>query len=154
MRSSRKYVVDTSVVVERIIKSSPYKILADRLFDAAVEGAVKLYVTHQTISEVLYTASRVYSLGGVDNPNKEAFSLVLWLGSRAKPVVPDFEMALRAGELKKKLGFSIADCYVIAAAEHVGGEALFLKIEEEMKKKIEELKNLPVKFLQNLSFTE
>ncbi|MGC8932791.1 MAG: type II toxin-antitoxin system VapC family toxin [Candidatus Methanodesulfokora sp.] len=147
MQSSGKYVVDTSVVIERIIKNSPHKLLAENLFNRALKREVELYVTLQTLSEVLYIASRIYSLSRVSDPNKEAESLILWLTSRTRPIAPTFEIALRAGELKKELGFSITDCYVIAAAEHIGGKALFLKLEDEMKERMERIKDLPVEFM-------
>jgi predicted nucleic acid-binding protein len=140
-------VVDTSVVIERIIKNSPHKPLAENLFNRALKREVELYVTLQTLSEVLYIASRIYSLSRVRDPNKEAESLILWLTSRTRPIAPTFEIALRAGELKKELGFSITDCYVIAAAEHIGGKALFLKLEDEMKERMERIKDLPVEFM-------
>ena len=40
------------------------------------------------------------------------------------------EIAINAGELKKKLHISLADCYVIAAAEALGGKPVFKKPEK------------------------
>jgi len=149
MVSSGRYVVDTSVLIERIIRNSPFKSLVEDLFTRALNREVELYVTLPTLSEVLYVASRIYSHGGIDDPNKEATSFILWITSRARIITPTLDIALRAGELKKELGFSITDCYVIAAAERIGGKALFLKLEGEMRGRIESIRSLPVEFLSN-----
>ncbi|MCC6040126.1 MAG: PIN domain-containing protein [Thermofilum sp.] len=141
------YVVDSSVILERIIRTSPLKARVERLFDKARKGGVVLLVSLPTLSEVLYAASRIYSLAGVEQPNEEAYTLVEWVKSRCKLVAPSESAALRAGELKKMLGLALVDCYVIAVAEEVGGRALFLKREREMLGKEKLLEQLPVEFL-------
>jgi predicted nucleic acid-binding protein len=141
------YVVDSSVILERIIRTSPLKARVERLFDKARKGGVVLLVSLPTLSEVLYAASRIYSLAGVEQPNEEAYALVEWVKSRCKLVAPSESAALRAGELKKMLRLALVDCYVIAVAEEVGGRALFLKREREMLGKEKLLEQLPVEFL-------
>jgi predicted nucleic acid-binding protein len=141
------YVVDSSVILERIIKTSPLKARVEQLFDKARKGGVVLLVSLPTLSEVLYAASRIYSLAGVEQPNEEAYTLVEWVKSRCKLVAPSEGAALRAGELKKMLGLALVDCYVIAVAEEVGGRALFLKREREMLGKEKLLEQLPIEFL-------
>ncbi|MEM1509183.1 MAG: PIN domain-containing protein [Thermofilaceae archaeon] len=145
--SSSRYVVDTSVIVERILSSSPFKERVEVLFDDARRGGVSLYVTLLTLSEVLYIASKIYALAGVEDPNREAVLLTLWLTSRARIVQPTEDTALRAGELKKTLGLALVDCYAIAAAEQLRCKALFLKPEKEMWRKKELIKQLPIEFL-------
>lgn len=146
MNSSR-YVVDTSVVVERVIQGSPFKERIERLFEDARRGSVSLYVTLPTLSEVLYVASKIYALAGIEDPNREAVLLTLWLTARANTVQLAEDAALRAGELKKILGLALVDCYAIAAAEQLGCKALFLKPEKEMLKKRELVEQLPIEFL-------
>lgn len=145
------YVVDSSVILERILRTAPFKERVERLFNEARRGRVSLFVSLPTLSEVLYAASRVYELAGVEQPNEEALTLVEWLRARCRVVVPGESTALRAGELKKLLKLALVDCYVIAAAEEVGGKALFLKREREMAGKGELLERLPVEFLAELS---
>jgi len=141
------YVVDSSVILERIIRSSPHKAKVERLFSEAARGRVKLFVTLLTLSEVLYAASRLYELAGVERPNEEAATLVEWVKSRCRVVALSESTALRAGELKKLLKLALVDCYVIAVAEELGCAALFLKREREMLGKEDALKRLPVEFL-------
>ena len=43
------------------------------------------------------------------------------------------DLAIGAGELKKRLGIALTDCYVIAAAETVEATPLFRRIEKEME---------------------
>jgi len=140
------YVVDSSVILERIIRSSPYKAKVERLFSEA-RGRVKLFVTLPTLSEVLYAASRIYELAGVEQPNEEAGTLVEWVKTRCRVAAPGENTAMRAGELKKVLKLALVDCYVIAAAEELGCKALFLKREREMLEREELLKRLPIEFL-------
>jgi len=146
------YVVDSSVILERIIRTSPLKARVERLFDEARKGRAVLLATLPTLSEVLYAASRIYSLAGVERPNEEAYTLVEWVKSRCRLVAPGESAALRAGELKKLLGLALVDCYVIAVAEEVGGRALFLRREREMLGKEELLSQLPVEFLAERGF--
>ena len=140
------YVVDSSIILERIIRSSPYKAKVERLFSEA-RGRVKLFVTLPTLSEVLYAASRIYELAGVEQPNEEAGTLVEWVKTRCRVAAPGENTAVRAGELKKVLKLALVDCYVIAAAEELGCKALFLKREREMLEREELLKRLPIEFL-------
>ena len=141
------YVVDSSVILERIIRSSPYKAKVERLFNEARNGGVTLFITLPTLSEVLYAASRIYELAGVEQPNEEAGTLVEWVKTRCRVAAPGENTAMRAGELKKVLKLALVDCYVIAAAEELGCKALFLKREREMLEREELLKRLPIEFL-------
>jgi len=133
--------------LERIIRLSPLRAKVERLFNEARSGRVTLFITLPTLSEVLYAASRIYELAGVERPNEEASTLVEWAKSRCRVAAPGENTALRAGELKKMLKLSLVDCYVIAAAKELGCKALFLKREREMLEKEELLKQLPIEFL-------
>ena len=82
------YVVDSSVILERIIRTSPLKARVERLFEEAKKGRVSLLVPLPTLSEVLYAASRIYSLAGVERPDEEAYTLVEWVKSRCRLATP------------------------------------------------------------------
>lgn len=42
------------------------------------------------------------------------------------------EIAIQAGELRKRIRIALPECYVIATAKAYGGIPLFRKVEEEM----------------------
>lgn len=146
-----KLVLDTSVLVEYIVLRSPYRIKVAELFNKASTGELKLYVCAVTLSEVLYIASRIYQVAEIDDPNEEALNFVEWIKSRAQVIGIDENIAIRSGELKKKLRIALPDCYVIASAEAVEALPVFKKPEEEMKPVLSELKSLGVRFLEEIS---
>ena len=94
---------------------------------------------------MLYTAARIYRAAGVENPNEEAENLVTWITSRAGVID-----SVTAGELKKRLGIALPDCFVIASAKRIGGRALFKSVEKEMRGVEEELSRLGVLFLEEI----
>jgi len=71
-----------------------------------------------------------------------------WLGYKAKIVEVDTRLAKLAGELRKKLGIALPDCFTIALANTINGKALFKRIEREMRDVVEELRKLNVIFLE------
>lgn len=149
--SLEKYAVDAGVLIEYIVRGSPHREAIERMLEGALAKVVELYVTPITVSELIYVAFRIYELAGVEKPNEEALNLVEWLTARVKiaEITPD--MAVEAGEIKKRFGISLSDCYVIAAAINLKAKALFLKPEKEMLSKIEELRKLPITFLTETS---
>ena len=142
--------LDAGVVVEYVVLKSPYRPKIARLFDQASVGRLRLYVSAVTLSEVMYVASRVYRAAGVHEPNREAAYFVEWVRRRTGVVSVDVDMALRAGELKKRLRIALPDCYVIASAERVGATPLFKRVEEEMRPVLKDLRSLGVRFLDKL----
>jgi len=52
------------------------------------------------------------------------------------------DLAIRAGELKKRLGGALTDCYVIAAAETAGATPLFRRIEKGDETRINRAKKI------------
>jgi predicted nucleic acid-binding protein len=104
----KSYVLDTSVIVEKIIRNSPYREKVEQLFSAQRSGTVKLFVAIPTLSETLYIASRIYQLAGVNNANEEALNYISWLKTKIIPVNIDEETAIVAGELKKTTGSSFS----------------------------------------------
>ena len=147
MKSSQSYVLDTSVALAYIVENAPGRDRVVEIFNAAREGKVKLYTVYPVLSELLYAASRIYSAAKFAEHNRMALDLVLWIKSVAEVIETTLDIALRAGELKKLLGIALTDCYVIATAETLSATALFLKIEEEMKKRIHLIEKLPVEFI-------
>lgn len=93
-------------------------------------------------SEALYVDSRVYSIAGVENPNKETQTYIKWIKSRTNTVNIDADLALRAGELKKTLTIALINCYVIATAEALNTTPVFRTIEKEMEALPDKIKEL------------
>ncbi|MEM1556752.1 MAG: PIN domain-containing protein [Candidatus Bathyarchaeia archaeon] len=149
--SLERYVVDAGVLVEYVVRGSPHRGAVEKILDGALAKVVELYITPITVSEIIYVASRIYELAGVEKPNEEALNLVEWLTVRVKMAEITPDMSIKAGEIKKKLGISLSDCYVIAAAINLKAKALFLKPEKGMLNKMEELRKLPIAFLTEIS---
>lgn len=145
--SLKKYVVDTSVLAEYIIRDAINRNVVEKLFNDALKKTIELYVTPSTISELIYVSSWIYKIALVENPNEEALNFVEWLNTRVKYVEITREISIEAGELRKRFKIALTDCYVIAAAVKLQAKALFLKPEREMLEKIEELRGLPIAFL-------
>ena len=143
-------VLDTSVLVEYIVLGSPYRGAVARLLERARAGGPRLYVSAVTLSELLYVSSRVYQAAGSGDPNRDALDFVRWVKSRAQVVGVDEGLAIRAGELRKRLRIALPDCYVIATAEAVGAAPLFRSVEEEMRPVEGELRKLGVEFLDEI----
>ena len=147
----RKLVLDTSILVEYIVLRSPYRSRVAKLFERASARQLELYVNPVTLSETLYVVSRIYRAAGVEEPNREALDFMEWIRSRVRVVSIDEGIALRAGELKKRLRIALPDCYVIASAEAVNATPLFKRPEEEMKPVMGDLRKLGVKFLDEVA---
>ncbi len=64
MKSLEGYVVDTSVLVAYIIEDEPGRDKVVELFEKAIKNHVKLQLTYQTLSELFYISSRIYSIAG------------------------------------------------------------------------------------------
>lgn len=150
LNSRRVFVLDTSVIAEYVDEASPFEV--DKLFDFLRAGAVRAYVSPVTISEVIYVASRMYSEAGVQDANREAIELVRWL--LALPGVEletiSREVAVLAGELRKKFKMALSDIYVIAVGMHRQATPLFLKRETEMAPYENELRKLGVAFWEEI----
>ncbi len=146
----KRFVLDTSVIVEYVIQRSMYRPRVAKLFELATTGEVELFVSPITLSEVLYIVSRIYEVAGIDNPNDEALNYMLWVTRRVKVVQLNEDIVIRAGELKKRLRIALPDCYVIALAQNIDAIPLFKFIEKEMKPVLDELRRLGVKFLEEI----
>jgi len=147
---SRKFSLDTSVLIEYIVKSAPYRLKVVELLEKSATGEFELYLSPIILTEALYIASRVYEIAGEENPNESALNYVTWIKKRCNVIGIDDFISMRAGELKKALHIALPDCYVIATAEKVDAIPLFKKIEKKMKPVSEILKRLRVKFLDQI----
>ena len=145
-----RLVPDAGVLIEYIVSRSPYRLRVAKLIDKASTGELELYVSVVTLSELLYVASRIYQAAGVSDPNRESLVFTDWVKSKTRIIKLDEDIAIRAGELKKKLRIALPDCHVIASAEAVKGIPLFKKPEEEMKPVMSDLRRLGVKFLDEV----
>lgn len=146
----KKFVLDTSVLIEYIIEREPYRRKVEEIFNKSIQGEIQLYIPITTLSEVIYVASRVYEAANIPNPNEEAINYIEWIETKTTLIEITEEIALRAGELKKKLRIALPDCYVIAAAESINAIPLFKRKEREMIPIEENLRKLGVKFLNEI----
>jgi len=135
--------------VEYIVAKSPYRKFIEDLFSRSRRSELELYVSTVTLAEIFYAASRIYSIAGVEDPNREAENFVTWITLRAKPVNIDFQLAKTARELKKKLRIALPDCFVIALAMIMDGNALFKKVEHGMLSIEDKLRKLSVIFAED-----
>ena len=153
MRASNKeaFVVDTGVLAEYIVARSPFRRVVERLFRKGLRGDLNLYASSTTMAEALYVASRIYREAGLDDPDEEALRYIEWLNGFIGIVNVDLDIALRAGELKKRLRLALPDCIVIATASSIGATPLFRSVEREMRRVLGELRGLGVKFLSDIA---
>ncbi len=130
------FVVDTSVLAEYLDEESPYRNLLERFYSDVRSGRFYGYITHVTIAELIFVATRIYREAGVEHPNAEALRYITWLINVAgfNVVSLNIEDSILAGELRKKLRIAIADRFVIAVARRLGANPLFLRLEREMRK--------------------
>ncbi|MCD6196354.1 MAG: PIN domain-containing protein [Staphylothermus sp.] len=147
---NNRFVLDTSVLVEYIIKKSPYRGIVEKLFQGSTSGKYELFINYLTLSETLYVVSKIYKAAGVSEPNEEALNYIMWLKKKTKIIGIDENIALKAGELKKKLRLLLPDCYVIATAMTLNAIPLFRKLEKEMLSIENMIRELGVTFLNEL----
>ncbi len=154
-RSLERLVLDTSVLIEYIIANSPYRELIKKWFRESIEDRIKLYVNTLTLAETLYVASRIYRATGldIDRANSEAVRFIAYITTRVEVIQLDEEIAVKAGELKKKLHLALPDCTVLATALKLKAKPVFKRIEKEMKHIKEELRKLDTIFLEEVART-
>jgi predicted nucleic acid-binding protein len=144
----KRLVLDTSVLVEYVVKRAPYRMKVENLFNESFKGNIKLYTTLIALSETLYIISKIYKEASIPKPNEEALNYIIWLKTRLSFAEITEEIAIRAGELKKKLGIALPDCYIIASAESLNAVPVFRKVEAEMAYAYDKLKQYNIKFLE------
>jgi len=144
-------VLDTSVLVEYLGEEPAYGI--DELFRRIGRGEFRAYLTHVTLSEVVYVAYRIYREAKASDPNGKALKYVDWLINLpgTEIVKLDVSIAKAAGELKKRFRLALSDVFVIASAMTMGYPAIFLRLESEMEPYREELGGLGVIFWEEVA---
>ena len=150
LQREKRLVLGTGVLIEYVVKRAPYRIKVENLFSESFKGNIKLYTTLIALSETLYIISKIYKEASIPKPNEEALNYIIWLKTRLSFTEVTEEIAIRAGELKKKLGIALPDCYVIASAEALNAVPVFRKIEAEMEFVYDKLKQYNIKFLEEL----
>jgi len=143
-------VLDTSVLVEYLGEEPTRGI--DELFSRIGRGEFEAYLTHVTLSEVVYVAYRIYREVKASDPNGKALKYVDWLVNLPgmEIVRPDIGIAKTAGELKKRFKLALSDVFVMASAMTVGCPAIFLKLESEMEPYEKELRDLGAIFWEEV----
>ena len=128
-------IVDTGVLIEYINEAGKYHEKVRKL----IESSATLFVTPITLSEVLYVSYRVYKAAGLNDANDYAKEFVEWLLSKLKVTEINHEIVIKAGEIKKKYGIALPDCYVLATADYLKDKALFKK-EKEIVQALDRIK--------------
>ena len=150
MRTRLKRIVpDTGVLSEYVVKRAPYRSRVEELFSLAALRKIELLLGHLTISETIYVVTRIYQEASVSEADKLALDFLSWIKPKCKMVSTTKEIAIQAGELKKRIKIALPDCYVIATAKAYGGVPLFRKVEAEMEPFVGYLKGIGVQFLDD-----
>ncbi|MBS7248716.1 MAG: type II toxin-antitoxin system VapC family toxin [Candidatus Jordarchaeales archaeon] len=125
------FVLDTSVFIEHIVENAPFRSKAEELLRRGMRRETSVFVIPQVLSETLYVSSRIYRFAGVEEFNEKALEYVMWIAESFNVYDP-VSLYVNAGELRKRLGIALTDCYVIASAEALGAKAVFARPEKEM----------------------
>jgi len=135
-------VLDTGVIVEYIDRRGLYHEAASRIFGTALSGKLELVLPHPVLSETYYVSARIYEEAGLGSPAQRARRLLGWLYGlpQVRVVGVDAELAVEAGEAKRRYRLALTDCYVLAAARVYGGRPVFRRVEAEMRGVVGELR--------------
>lgn len=137
--------------MEYVVAKSPYREKVAKLLLKCERGEIELYLSPITLSELIYVTTRIYALAGFDKPNEEAMNYVSYLrGVGVRVASPDGEVVVKAGELKKELRLSLADCYVLSTSDKLGAIPVFKRLEKEMKPIESRLRKQGLKWLNEL----
>lgn len=120
-------VIDTGVLVEYINEESEHHEKVKELIDSSDNS---LFITPVSLSEVLYVSYRIYKAAGLNDANNHAKEFVKWLSFKLNVTDINQDIIIEAGEVKKKYGIALPDCYVIATANNLRVKALFKKEKE------------------------
>lgn len=146
---NKTYTIDTSVIIEYLDEESPYKDKLRDFFNLLIERKLIGYIPATTVSEVLYSATKIYSIANSVNPNKDSEDFVDWLLHLpgVKLVNINTEISILAGNIRKHAKISLIDCFVLATAKVLKSKPLFLKLEKEMKEYLDILKEYDATFI-------
>ena len=133
-----KLSIDSSVAIAYL--------LGERLSDAAecvLFSDRQLYMAETALAEIYYVACR---LRGAETARR-LVAAIREVGLEPPPR----GIHEKAGEIKCRRAISLADSYVIALAELVGGAAVFARRERELVREAEERPfNVEIVFLEDL----
>jgi predicted nucleic acid-binding protein len=134
--------LDTSVIIEYIDRKAQFQEQAKAVFTALLNSEFEALIPLPTLSETYYVSAKIYQKLGVEKPEDTSAELVEWLFRIPSVTVPtgNKDLAIEAGKAKLKYCLSLTDCYVLATSQIYGCKALFKKPEEEMRRKISQLK--------------
>ena len=97
---SRKFSLDTSVLIEYIVKSAPYRPKVVELLEKSEAGEFELYLSLIILAETLYIASRIYEIVE-ENPDESPLNYVTWVRKRCDVVDIDDFISMRQESLRK-----------------------------------------------------
>ncbi len=123
----RRLSIDSSVIIAYLLGED----LADLVEECVLLSSREVYAPRTALVETYYVTCR---LGGRDRAREVLESL---RGSGVVEFVGDDSLDEKAGDLKCSRAISLADCYVIALAELVGGAAVFARREAELAREQE-----------------
>jgi len=134
--------MDTSVIIEYVDLQGEFHEQAGAVFAALAAGKLEAIVPHAILAETFHVATRLYAKLHVEGPELVASELVEWLYRLPSTVVPneDLGLAVDTGKAKSRFGLALTDCYVLAASKRFACRPLFRKVEGEMARCIEALK--------------
>jgi predicted nucleic acid-binding protein len=106
-----------------------------------MDGRISVLLPHEVLAETYYVSYRIYDTLRLEGPEQRAANLVEWLykNPNVSLTEPSLELAVAAGDIKRRFGLALTDSYVLAVAKMAGGKALFRKREAEMEQKLDEL---------------
>lgn len=133
--------IDTGVWVEYINKGGKYHLQARAVIDRLQGSELQAVLPPTILTEVYYVSRRVYEgvLGKAEAARRaQKFYDYIYYHPRVVVHEIDYQIGLRAGEIKCEYGIAISDCFLIALAEEQGVPAVFRHKEEEFTHKLEE----------------
>ena len=108
-----------------------------------MNGEFEALIPLPTLSETYYVSAKIYQKLGRLEPEEISAQLVEWIFEKLPSVtIPPSskDIAIEAGRAKLKYSLSMTDCYVLATSQIYNCKALFKTPEDEMQRKIINLK--------------
>ncbi|MBI5254036.1 MAG: PIN domain-containing protein [Euryarchaeota archaeon] len=142
--------IDTGVWVEYINTGGKYHAQATAVIDRVKNNDLKSILPQVTPTEIYYVSRRVYEkiLGkGKAQQLAAKFYEFIYHHPNVEVYEIDYQLGLRAGEIKYEYGIALSDCYLLALSEQERVSAIFRHREEEFSLKLEE--NFKLVFLED-----
>ncbi|MEM2123084.1 MAG: PIN domain-containing protein [Candidatus Bathyarchaeia archaeon] len=134
--------IDTSVIIEYIDEMGGLHREAETLFKAVLTGKLEAIIPHPILVETYYVASRLYRQLGVTDTQSKSQRLIerLYRLPQASIIGEGLGLVVEAGKAKLNYNLALTDCYILAASKIYNCKAVFKRVEEEMLRKIDDLK--------------